>query len=355
MIWPTGRGWALLVAGLAALIGAYALGHAALLVPAVMLLGLLIVSAVTMLPVVSSAQPVATLPDDVREGGTAVIRVAAGERFTGGWFRMRSPVTSRWSAWSDLGAGRGTVELVDLPRGVHPMPRIRVRAADRFGIWRLTRQVPHAGDLAIGPAVTPLSAAVRSGFGSFVHAMATGVSDQVDQLVREHRREDGMRRVHWKQSAKHDRLMTRKEEPPSRGTATVVLDTIGASHRDRDELDDIVRTFASIVVGLQGSGIDVRVVETGERQLPPEAGELSERALVEALARVDAAVPRKLAPPGRGERVHVVTGAAPDAAVLDLVGSLGRADAVWGASPEVLERSIAERLPLIGHPSEGRK
>ena len=347
MITPTGRGWGLSIAGIAALVAAYLLGQITLLVPAVALLTLLPLAALTLLPAWRERHVTVTTPEDTREGGTVWITADAGARFVGGRLRWRSRGSRRWSRWTELDQGKAELGVADLARGIHPLPGVRASVADRFGLWRLTVTSRAPGELPVGPARARLGTGGGSGFGEQLRVSLTGITDQVDQLVREHRREDGMRRVHWKQSAKRGRLMTRKEEPPTRGRATVVLDTCQDSHRGRDQLDDAVRTFAALVALLRSSGVEVRALETGAAQLPADAGALSEAALARALAAVDAVGLERVPEPGVHERMHVVTGSTPAPEVRALIAGLGRLDSVWGAESEASAASRAAHHPLL--------
>ena len=347
MIVPTVRGWIFLLAGLVCLLLAYGTGQRGLLVPGALLLAIVMIGALSLIPVMRKGRFEMRMPADVREGAGDDIMLHADPAFVGGKFRWRSIASGHWTPWTRLEGERGAIFTGDLSRGVYPVVPLRVRAVDALGVWYYRSRRGDRQQLTVGPQVISLESLVQSGFGSQSYANLLGVTDQVDQLVRDHRREDGMRRVHWKQSAKHDRLMARKEEPPSVGSVTVVFDTVRESYLDRDEFDDAVRTFASLLVTLSEHGLDIRVVESGKPALSPHVTKLGERELVRALADFDVAEPASLPSPGNRERVHVITGERPVAFVREFIGELGRQDTVWGASDEVVQRGRAERIPLV--------
>ena len=81
--------------------------------------------------------------------------------------------------------------------------------------------------------------------------------------MREYRRGDDLRRVHWRSSARVGELMVRREEQPWQSRATVFLDNRGTSHRGQGaacSLEAAVSAAASIAVHLTHRGYTVRLV-----------------------------------------------------------------------------------------------
>lgn len=344
---PTVRGWFFLLAGPTCLVLAYGTGQNALLVPGALFLGALLVGALLLIPIARNGRIEMRMPLDVREGAGGDILLFADPVYVGSQFRWRSIASGHWTPWTRLTSSKGAIFTGDLARGVYPVQPIRVRVTDPLGVWYYRSKQGEKQQLIVGPQTRSLEAQVQSGFGSQAYANLLGVTDQVDQLVRDHRREDGMRRVHWKQSAKHNRLMARKEEPPSVGTATVVLDTRQASYRDRDEFDAAVRTFASLMGTLHERGLEIRVRESGTSALAPNAGTMRERELVRSLATLEASAGGEVKEPSSRDRVHVITGLAPDKEIAELIATLGRDDAVWGATDAIVEKGRAARHELL--------
>jgi hypothetical protein len=124
-----------------------------------------------------------------------------------------------------------------------------------------------------------------------------------DVTVREYRRGDDLRRVHWRSSAHAGDLMVRREEQPWQSRATLFVDNRAPAHRGtgRDaSLEYAVSAAASIAVHLSSRGYRVRLVTAGEGDsdhawhevgtVSNEAGTLLESlAVLRTAARVDIA------------------------------------------------------------------
>ena len=92
-------------------------------------------------------------------------------------------------------------------------------------------------------------------------SFATGSAEDV--TVREYRRGDDLRRVHWRSSARVGELMVRREEQPWQSRATVFLDNRLISHRGQgvaSSLEAAVSAAASVAVHLAQRGYAVRLV-----------------------------------------------------------------------------------------------
>ncbi len=91
-----------------------------------------------------------------------------------------------------------------------------------------------------------------------------------DVTVREYRRGDDLRRVHWRSSARVGELMVRREEQPWQSRATVFLDNRARSHRGQglsSSLESAVTAAASVALHLSQRGFMVRLTTaTGEHE-----------------------------------------------------------------------------------------
>ena len=347
MLVPTLRAAALLVAGALTAVVAYWSLQQVLLVPAAVMLAVPTIGLLTLIPAMRSKEAVVRVPSDLREGHGGWVEVRAPEAFADAQFRWKSLASGFKVAWVRLDGTSGSFFTGDLRRGIHELAGVQVRVTDVFGTWRWQPKVGGSHSIAVGPVTIALDEALRSGFGSSEAARLTGVTDQMDQLIRDHRREDGVRRIHWRQSAKRDRLVVRKEEPPATGRAVVIVDTSKAGYADDDEFDAAMRTFISLAGLLRRAGTEVTYAETTEAQLPAQGARFSDWQLARALAAVERrdGEPRM---PTRGRMsAHVVCGARPSAPVAEFIAALGRRDTVWGADHDVVERGTAARLPLI--------
>jgi uncharacterized protein (DUF58 family) len=151
-------------------------------------------------------------------------------------------------------------------RGRFEIGPLTIRIADPFGLIELRRMVPGVAPLVVTPrTVTLPRIPVMGGWsGSGEHrpqAFAAGSAEDVS--VREYRRGDELRRVHWRSSARVGELMVRREEQPWEARATVLLDNRLRSHRGQglgSSFEFAVVAAASLVVHLDQHGYAVRLV-----------------------------------------------------------------------------------------------
>jgi uncharacterized protein (DUF58 family) len=115
--------------------------------------------------------------------------------------------------------------------------------------------------------------------------------------VRPYRRGDPRRRIHWAQTARHDRLIVCERQALSSPRAQVVLDADPAVHRGagaNGSREWAIRLAASLVEGLLKQGVSVEAV-WGGRVFPADAGDTHRKRLLDSLARLPATVPGGLA------------------------------------------------------------
>ncbi|MEQ6903715.1 DUF58 domain-containing protein [Nocardioides sp. YIM 152588] len=151
-------------------------------------------------------------------------------------------------------------------RGQFEIGPLVTRATDPFGMVEVRRT--HAGTLAltVTPRTLPLPTIGLTGgwSGSGEHrpqAFAAGSAEDVS--VREYRRGDELRRVHWRSSARMGDLMVRREEQPWEARATVFLDNRLHAHHGQgtaSTFEAAVTAAASVAVHLDQHGYTVRLV-----------------------------------------------------------------------------------------------
>nr|WP_246416028.1 DUF58 domain-containing protein [Nocardioides luti] len=183
-------------------------------------------------------------------------------------------------------------------RGRFEIGPMSVRVSDPFGLVELGRAFRTTVPLTVTPRTVPLPqiplGGAWTGSGdNRPRAFAIGSAEDV--TVREYRRGDDLRRVHWRSSARTGELMVRREEQPWQSRATLFLDNRLRSHRGQgiaSSLEAAVSAAASIAVHLSHRGFTVRLVTaTGE---DPSAAwhfrdaDLNTGPLLEALAVVQA-------------------------------------------------------------------
>lgn len=181
-------------------------------------------------------------------------------------------------------------------RGRFEIGPMTVRVTDPFGLVELGRTFRTTVPLIVTPRTValpqiPLGGAWTGSGDNRPRAFAVGSAEDV--TVREYRRGDDLRRVHWRSSARVGELMVRREEQPWQSRATLFLDNRMGAHRGHgiaSSLEAAVSAAASIAVHLTHRGFAVRLV-TASGEEPSSAwhlraADLNTGPLLEALAVV---------------------------------------------------------------------
>jgi uncharacterized protein (DUF58 family) len=151
-------------------------------------------------------------------------------------------------------------------RGRFEVGPMKVRLSDPFGLVQLERTFRSTSPLVVTPSVVPLPPVPLSGAwtgsgDNRPRAFASGSAEDV--TVREYRRGDDLRRVHWRSSAHAGELMVRREEQPWQSRATLFVDNRTFAHRGTgaaSSLEHAVSVAASVGVHLVQRGFRVRLV-----------------------------------------------------------------------------------------------
>jgi uncharacterized protein (DUF58 family) len=151
-------------------------------------------------------------------------------------------------------------------RGKFDIGPMKVRLSDPFGLVELERTFQTRSSLVVTPKVvglpvTPLSGVWTGSGDNRPRAFASGSAEDV--TVREYRRGDDLRRVHWRSSAHAGELMVRREEQPWQSRATLMIDNRKFAHRGTgaaSSLEHAVSVAASVAVHLVQRGFSVRLV-----------------------------------------------------------------------------------------------
>ena len=179
-------------------------------------------------------------------------------------------------------------------RGRFEVGPMSVRVSDPFGLVELGRAFRTTSALTVTPRtvalpVIPLGGAESGSGENRPRAFATGSAEDV--TVRDYRRGDDLRRVHWPSSARTGELMVRREEQPWHSRATVFVDNRADAHRGQgiaSSLEAAVSAAASVAVHLTRRGFAVRLVTAaGEDRAHgwhERGGEASTAPLLESLA-----------------------------------------------------------------------
>ena len=257
-------------------------------------------------------------------------RVQAGEPARWGLVLGRTgrshPVWVLWRApghreLRPLVEGRGDLVLTLPRRGRCRLEARTLTFTDPLGLWRVRLPLGAALDVLVLPR--PLAAPGLPVSGVVPADLLR--ADRGEDLtgLRDYRRGDHLSSVHWRQSARLDRLVVVDAERRTRARLTVALDTRAGSYgADRlqrrgrpgagaDAFETAVSLAAGVLRAWESTGADVRLV-LGRRLVEADAGERGGIApLLEALALAEAvAGPQEPGAQGDGAPDVVITGTA---------------------------------------------
>ncbi|MDB5314111.1 MAG: hypothetical protein JWO38_8313 [Gemmataceae bacterium] len=194
-------------------------------------------------------------------------------------------------------AGRSAVEVAwtftPPRRGTYPVstPAPRLVTGYPFGLCEARTAVATPDPLIVWPKSFPVGAVPDVGGDHQIEGSVSRskVGQSGDVIgVRPYRRGDSPRRVHWTQTARHDRLVVCELQSNARPRVQVVLDSDPANHRGvgpDSSREWAVRIAASLVEGWLAQGAEVEAVIDG-RLYPTSAGTAHLRTILDALAQL---------------------------------------------------------------------
>ncbi len=210
-------------------------------------------------------------------------------------------------------------------RGKFTIGPLRIRVADAFGLVEISRAFSATSTLVVTPRIyaLPRAAAPSSWLGEGEGGMRTiSAIGEDDAAPRPYQDGDGLRRVHWKSTARYGELMVRREEHQWRNSASVFLDTRRSAHSGRGPsatFEFAVSAAASIGAHLSGEGVQARLV-TGAGDLGPHGGGAAGDTLLDMLAVITPS-------PAAGFRTGTSALASAGGQLIAVVGRLSADDA----------------------------
>ncbi len=290
---PTARGWALFWVGVVALVASATLGRTDVLVVGIFLTVLPLAAMIS----VTIDRPRLSVtrsfhPDVVAVGEKTTIVTTARNESTrpspaAGWRESAPDAVGvaggqplpRLGAHQATGShGRDTVvlrqEVQPAHRGSHPVGPLIVSRNDPFGLAYAEYALGQPRQLLVTPRVSALPRSdldIARSEGNEHELLRHSIPSADELIAREYRPGDPLRRVHWRATARHDKLMVRQEERRSDPEAWLLADTRAAAVPDA-EFETLVDLVASVGVHLLDEGFVVSVVETGLRQLTGRSG-----------------------------------------------------------------------------------
>ena len=176
-------------------------------------------------------------------------------------------------------------------RGVYPVGRATLSTGFPFGLWHSRSDITVERELLVWPTTFPVGPPpVGSGeeqVDGNVSRNKVGTSGDV-LGVRPYRRGDSTRRIHWAQSAKHDRLIVCELQSNTRSMIQIVLDVNPDSHvgdGPDGSLEWAIRVAASMAKDWLEAGAVVGLVHGGG-EIPPMGGTTHTTRILDSLARV---------------------------------------------------------------------
>lgn len=176
-------------------------------------------------------------------------------------------------------------------RGIYPRGPVYSGTAFPFGFWECRRALRVDSSLIVWPRTFPVGPVPLGGGEQQVegNVSRSKVGSSGDVLgVRPYRRGDSLRRIHWGQSARHDRLIVCELESPSRPTIQLVLDVDERVHvgSGRDSSREwAIRIAASFAQGWLKAGALVGLIWDGH-DIPPASGQAQKVRILDSLASI---------------------------------------------------------------------
>jgi uncharacterized protein (DUF58 family) len=311
----THRGWSLLGATIGLLAGGRLLGLVQLWVLAtaalLALLGAIVWTSTRTVDVQATGLVVRRLLVGV-DGRVDLTVVSAGSRatpmltltdaFDGGRRYARfllSPLAPETTA-------RAAYRVPTERRGRYEIGPLRASVGDPFGLSSRVWRAAGLDEVVVQPRVHDVMPLPEGG-GDDLDSDDRRVVGQLDVageflMLREYAPGDDLRRVHWKSTARHQRLMIRQDESRRRAPVLVLLDVRSAAH-NRESFELAVEAVASIVTSLERDQRRVEVRTTSGERLG-QAGRRHLASLMDELAVIEPTGVGRLAP--RGARPSAV-------------------------------------------------
>jgi uncharacterized protein (DUF58 family) len=218
-------------------------------------------------------------------------------------------------------------------RGIHQLGPLRGKVTDPFGLAEFEHELAALTRLVVVPRVVPLTGLPNGsgqGTGDDGSIRLRSGQGEDDAIVRQYRRGDDLRRVHWRSTARRNELMVRVEERPWRGGTTLLLDRRQGAHRGSGptaSLEWAVSFCASASLHLRRCGQQVRLLAEDGSVLVGAESAHSDEVLLDTLAAVRPSGRRELAglgDPGAGQELIAVLGSLSPVAAAELARSRAR-------------------------------
>lgn len=166
--------------------------------------------------------------------------------------------------------------LRGVQRGRYRIGPLLVRSLDPFGLARNDMAFVSTTEIAVTPRVFELAGLDAGSSGTSAEARSTraGLVGQDDVLVREYRRGDDVRRVHWRSTARAGELMVRREEQSWQSSVRLLVDNRRGAHAGigRDSsFEWAVSAAASAGLAMLSSGSILELADADGLTMGPDS------------------------------------------------------------------------------------
>ncbi|MEM8668393.1 MAG: DUF58 domain-containing protein [Planctomycetota bacterium] len=172
-------------------------------------------------------------------------------------------------------------------RGHYPIKTPKIACSFPFGIWTARRELRSVDPLTVWPRVyritdvCPLTGTARTDIGDGQRGGRSG--DFIG--VRDFRRGDSLRHIHWAQSARTDSLIVTERGGPQSAEVDVYIDPTIGKRDTRQTLAVRMRVAASLLSHLHSSQVPAHV-SIGGKVIRHGLGQMGRRQLLNALSDV---------------------------------------------------------------------
>lgn len=176
-------------------------------------------------------------------------------------------------------------------RGVFPTEEARLETSFPFGMIRASRRVSVSSRLIVWPASTSLSMLPGFGLSESLddRRLSTRVGDHGDLLgTRGFRQGDSLRRVHWAQTARQQRMIVCERQAPEKLAVRLELDSDPEIHESRGPdctWEQSLRVLASLAESLHRMQVAVEC-QLGSRLIVLGSAPSDVRRLLDLLAHL---------------------------------------------------------------------
>lgn len=173
-------------------------------------------------------------------------------------------------------------------RGWQHLGPLSIEVADLLGLCSVRIVGTESAELLGLPYVEPVvlnDIVHQGGAGDRFSQSTLAQSTDYDVVLRDHQPTDGLRRVHWRTSARLGKLVVRQDEQHRARAAIIVIDDRRRSH-NRMSFEQTLSMGASVGVRLCQLGFDLTIV-TSSGILPRPDNGWSANRLLQALALID--------------------------------------------------------------------